>query len=345
MTSSQPTPAEVYEEVGVGPVANDGPPERLYLDMVKRALCNLIYEDLSLWAYGPDRGMEPLTRFDLRLRVLGEDKPIEAHTMIGWQRLTNIESCAKAVIDDGIEGDFVETGVLRGGAAIFMRAVLKAYGVTDRRVFACDTFVAPHVPPETFARRLLRKPVLKGAGLLTRVPSRRWKLSFYRQLEKRQESWPPSANPSEEWVDFYMGLVRYFASNPSLIESKDFVSLAAVRSHFARYGLLDSQIHFLQGFFADTLPGAPIEAIALLRCDGDTYESTRSVLDAIYDKVSIGGYVIVDDYHSFDDCKQAVDEFRAEHSIDDALVPIDNNAVYWRRTQTRSAEATSRRGS
>ncbi len=318
MTSSlEPTPPEIYDEVGVGAVSGDAPPQSLYLDLMKRVLCNLIYEDLSL----------PLNRFDIRLRVHGRDMPIEAHTMVGWQRLTNIESCAKAVLDAGIPGDFVEAGVMRGGSSIFMRAVLRAYGVTDRRVVACDTFVAP---PEQ-RRWLPGRPLLRLAGLLTRVPSRRLQLSLYRLIERRQHSFPASANPSQDLVDFVMESFRYVAQNPSVLDRKDMVSLAAVRSHFARYGLLDSQVAFLQGFFADTLPQAPIQSVAILRCDADTYESTRSVLDVLYEKVSAGGYVIIDDYHSFSDCRDAVDEFRAEHAITDALVEIDEDAVYWQK--------------
>jgi len=332
MSNFHPTPADVYDEVGVGAVPSGEPLEVLYLDMVKRALCNLIYEDLALWSYGPEKQLEPVNRFDLRLRVLGQDMPIQAHTMVGWRRLTNIENCAASVIDAGVPGDFVETGVLRGGSAIFMRAILKAYGVTDRRVIACDTFEAPPERRNTFVGNLAKRPLFKLASWMTRIPSDRWHLYLYRQIEQRQRSWPASANPSPEWVDLSLDMVRYLEKNQSLIEPKDTVSLAAVKSHFARYGLLDSQVLFLQGFFSDTLPEAPMEAVGILRCDGDTYESTRSVLDVLYEKVSPGGFVIVDDYHSFSDAKDAVDEFRAEHGIIDELIAIDESAVYWQKT-------------
>jgi hypothetical protein len=325
MSSFHPTPADAYEQLGVGAPPPGAGPETLYLDMVKRTLCNLIYEDAALWAYGPDKQMEPLNRFDIRRRVVGQDVPVEAHTMVGWRRLSNIETCAKAVIEADVPGDFVEAGVLRGGSSIFMRAVLKAYGITDRRVFACDTFVPP---PE----RQAPLPVIKLLSLLTRIPSRAWHLRLYRLVEKQQKNWPASADPSDEWIGLTMGMIRYAARNRSLLQPKDRVSVQAVDSHFARYGLLDSQVVLLEGFFSDTLPKADIESIALLRCDGDTYESTRSVLDAVYDKVSPGGYVIVDDYYSFDDCKRAVDEFRSEHSIADEIVPIDDSAVYWQKS-------------
>ncbi|MBX7110636.1 MAG: TylF/MycF family methyltransferase [Dehalococcoidia bacterium] len=319
------TPAALYEELGIGGLSGEASPASLYLDMVKRTLCNLIYEDPPLWPH-----KQP---FDIRSRVLGQDMPTQAHTMVGWRRLTNIEACGRAIIEGGIPGDWVETGVGRGGASIMMRAVLQAYGATDRRVFACDTFAKPWEPPRTFARRAATKLVLMNVSLLTRVPSKRWRASLFRRLERRQQSFPRSANPSPELVDLSIEGVRHFADHAwtffSLVD-KDRSSLDAVRSHFARYGLLDSQVEFLRGFFADTLPRADLRSIGLLRCDGDTYESTRTVLDLLYAKVSHGGFVIIDDYN-IPDCKRAVEDFRTENEITDALVQIDENGVFWRK--------------
>jgi O-methyltransferase len=61
------------------------------------------------------------------------------------------------------------------------------------------------------------------------------------------------------------------------------------------------------------------------------YESTKVALDALYPKVSPGGYVIVDDYKNIPGCKAAVDDYRAEHGVDEPIREIDWTAVYWRR--------------
>ena len=90
------------------------------------------------------------------------------------------------------------------------------------------------------------------------------------------------------------------------------VSLDQVRDNFRRYGLLDDQVRFLQGWFRDTLPSAPIERLAVLRLDGDLYESTIQALEGLYDRLSVGGYVIVDDYGNVAGCRQAVHDFRDE---------------------------------
>jgi O-methyltransferase len=108
-------------------------------------------------------------------------------------------------------------------------------------------------------------------------------------------------------------------------------SLDDVKENFRRYGLLDEQVRFLVGWFRDTLPTAPIERLALLRLDGDMYESTIVALHALYPKLSPGGYVIVDDYNALNECKKAVDDFRSEYGVSDVLERIDRQAVFWQR--------------
>jgi len=108
------------------------------------------------------------------------------------------------------------------------------------------------------------------------------------------------------------------------------VSLDEVKDNFAKFDLLDSQVRFLKGWFCDTLPAAPIDRLAVLRLDGDLYTSTMDTLNALYDKVSPGGFVIVDDYNSWPACKRAVDEFLSTRSIAAEIRKIDSDAVYWR---------------
>jgi O-methyltransferase len=108
------------------------------------------------------------------------------------------------------------------------------------------------------------------------------------------------------------------------------VPRAEVERAFARHGLLDRQVRFLEGWFEQTLPAAPVERLAVLRLDGDMYGSTIVALDALYHRVSPGGFVIVDDYGAVPGCRQAVDDFRARHAIAAPLVPVDWAGVFWR---------------
>ena len=109
------------------------------------------------------------------------------------------------------------------------------------------------------------------------------------------------------------------------------VSLEAVQANFARYGLLDDQVRFLKGWFRDTLPAARIERLAVLRLDGDMYESTSNALASLYPKLSPGGYLIVDDYGAVGACRQAVEDYRGAHGITEEIRPIDWTGVYWQR--------------
>ncbi len=124
------------------------------------------------------------------------------------------------------------------------------------------------------------------------------------------------------------------------------VSRAEVEENFRRYGLLDDKIVFLEGWFKDTLPNAPIDKIAVLRLDGDMYESTIQALDSLYHKVSPGGAVIIDDYF-LKACAEAVTDFRNKHGI---VAPLISHRHLCRVVASRSIvflqylTATARRG-
>ena len=77
---------------------------------------------------------------DLERRAEGRDWPADAETMIGLKRLNNLQSCIRQVLRDEVPGDFIEAGVWRGGASIFMRAALKAYTDDTRQVWVVDSF-------------------------------------------------------------------------------------------------------------------------------------------------------------------------------------------------------------
>lgn len=107
------------------------------------------------------------------------------------------------------------------------------------------------------------------------------------------------------------------------------VSLDEVKSAFHRYGLLDEQVVFLEGTFRETLPAAQFTRLAVLRLDGDTYESAWDALHVLYDKVSPGGSVIVDDYFLFKGNRRAIDEFRESRQICAPIVQVDDYGGYW----------------
>lgn len=261
---------------GQRPVVGHSPTE-LYLELMKRALANWLYRDGANLTLGRD----PRDECQPWRRDPFEEWRQPSHTMAGFKRLDNVQSCLEQVLAAGVPGDVIETGVWRGGVPIFMRALLAAHGVTDRIVWLADSFAG--LPPPT-----------------------------------------PDKYPEDKGDIFY------------LIDELR-VSLDQVRSHFERYGLLDDQVRFLPGWFRDTLPKAPIEALAVLRLDGDMYESTMDALTHLYPKVSEGGFVIVDDYGAILSCRRAIHDYREAHGITDTIVPIDWTGVYWRRSRPAAA--------
>jgi len=261
----------------------------LYLDLMKKCLTHGLWhetEDLSVAPRGAlarlafntlvKPGLVKRSRRDtLQAKVEGRTWPQFAHTMIGFARLDNIEACVRTVLEESIPGDLIETGVWRGGACIFMRAILKAYGVADRRVWVADSFRG--LPPPDLGKA----PQDKGDNL-------------HKHAELA-------------------------------------VSLEQVQGNFRSYGLLDDQVRFLQGWFKDTLPTAPVERLAVARLDGDMYESTMDALESLYPKLSPGGFLIVDDYYDREPCKQAVQDYRTRHGIVEEIVKIDWSGAFWRR--------------
>jgi O-methyltransferase len=266
------------------------PAGRRYLDLLQRCLTRDLFldqewwdVDLDSWPDGRDQVLATLRENRWRLvrrndeperREQGRDWPPAAETMVGAKRLDNVRHCAVTAVEEDIPGDFIETGVWRGGVTILLRGVLAALGDASRDVWVADSFEGLPVPDVDL-------------------------------------------HPADAGLDW------------SGVETLK-VDVDSVRENFARYDLLDDRVRFLVGWFADTLPVAPIDQLALLRLDGDLYGSTLDALDALYPKVSPGGFVIVDDYGGWESCRRAVDDYRASHGIDAPIEQVDWTGVWWR---------------
>ena len=270
-------------------------PEHLYLDLLKKTLSFSLWPEpplpIATFNYARPAWKRGVLTVAMRLagavgleivkparataaeREEGTNWPSYADTMIGLRRLDNLQDCIESVLRDQVPGDLIETGVWRGGACIFMRGVLRAHGVDDRRVYVADSFQG--------------------------LPA-------------------PNAEKYPHDVGDLHHLHRFLA-----------VSEEQVRKNFERYGLLDDRVVFLKGWFRDTLPNAAIRALSVLRLDGDMYESTMDALNALYPKLSPGGYCIIDDY-VLPNCRKAIDEYRAAHGIVEPIHTIDPISCYWR---------------
>ncbi len=92
---------------------------------------------------------------------------------------------------------------------------------------------------------------------------------------------------------------------------------------FEKLNLPIDKIKLIKGWFQDTVPSHKdkVGKIAILRLDGDWYESTKIPLNNFYSYISPGGCIIIDDYATCFGSKKAVDEFIEENSIDTYLRP------------------------
>jgi O-methyltransferase len=104
-----------------------------------------------------------------------------------------------------------------------------------------------------------------------------------------------------------------------------------VEANFRKYDLLDDQVVFVEGFFEDTLHELDAKAFSVIRLDGDMYSSTIQALDALYPKLTKGGFCIIDDF-GLQGCEKAVMDYRAAHGIDDAMIKVDWTGMYWRKS-------------
>jgi lipopolysaccharide biosynthesis glycosyltransferase len=97
-----------------------------------------------------------------------------------------------------------------------------------------------------------------------------------------------------------------------------------------------TNVHLIKGLFQDTLVQQEIidkiGPIAVLRLDGDWYESIKVCLEALYDKVIVGGVIILDDYGHWVGNKKATDEFRQKRNILSPLIQTDYSEYYWIKT-------------
>ncbi len=132
----------------------------------------------------------------------------------------------------------------------------------------------------------------------------------------------PAPNPAEYPADTGS---RLHTAEPLAI------TRAEVERNLGLYGLRD-RVAFLEGWFKDTLPTVADRAWAVVRLDGDMYESTMDAITNLYPQLSVGGFLIVDDY-GFEPCRRAVDDYRAAHGIAEPIEPIDWLGSFWRRSR------------
>ena len=204
-------------------------------------------------------------------------------TMASRERLYAVFQAVRYIVRNDIPGDIVECGVWRGGACMVAALGLMSAGDTTRRLWLYDTFAGMTVPTE--------KDTHRWTG------SHRWASQDARKTWQRFEK-----NGHNEWC---------------------YADIDEVRQNLLATGYPQGQIEFVKGDVGATLSSGGPERIALLRLDTDWYESTKTVLQVLYPRLSEKGALLIDDYGVWAGARQAVDEYFAEQKINMLLQRTD----------------------
>lgn len=272
------------------------PASDLYLDLLKRSLTRALFEDND--------------------RVLGV-----ANTQVTWKRVLSefVGKLTQRVHIEVVIKRPYDADARAGGLDWPARAeTMIGLRRLDNIQFCVETVLRENVPGDLIETGVWRggacifmRGMLKVHGDSTRTV---WAADSFSGLPIPDTRTYPLDDDGTE-------LYRY-----------DYLSAGVdqVKENFRRYGLLDDQVRFLVGWFKDTLPTAPIKQLAVLRLDGDMYESTKNAIEALYPKLSPGGFCIVDDYYVFPSCKQAIHDYRDAHGITSEIMDIDGVGCFWR---------------
>jgi O-methyltransferase len=214
------------------------------------------------------------------------------NTMLPLPALNNVYECCRAIERDGIEGDVAECGVWAGGAIGLMTLVNRRYGLRPRTFHLFDSFEG------------LPQPSAEDIDV----------------LESFRDEHPELETDDGEHPDELVAIGACAASayNDGPLDDVTDLFDRVLRVDPARY-----VIH--QGWFQNTIPEVQpdLGPLAILRLDGDWYESTKTCLDGLYDNLVPGGFLILDDYGFFAGCTQAIDEFLEQRSIPRSLLHVE----------------------
>jgi len=267
---------ELKKRRSAEPSTTPASPVALYLELLKKSVLNEIYLDDELRLIYLRRCMDGKEKFRAsvmhNIRFTRADEYLNLAVSRHW-------------------GQFMDRDIRNAGFAHSMMGRVRV----DNLHVALDLIRAENIPGD-----MIECGVWRGGGCIFMAGY----LLAHNMSGRRVfvadsfEGLPVPTHPSDGELD--LSKARF----PELA-----VSLDAVQGNFSVYGLEQPNVVFLKGWFKDTLPTAPVERIALLRLDGDLYESTMDILLALYDRVVPGGVVIVDDYNYIAACKQAVADF------------------------------------
>jgi hypothetical protein len=211
--------------------------------------------------------------------------------MLNRQRLALLFELVGYCIKNQIPGSFVECGVWKGGAVGMMAFSAKYYG-EPRDLHLFDSF--------------------------TDIVEPDWKVDGDRAIREAG-----GKNHAQGRLVPLTGIYNQRGGHGTVEACRTLLE--------ETLGYPAEKVHIHKGWFQDTIPnsGKSLGSIALLRIDADWYASTKVCLDHLYDLVSTGGALVIDDYGGYDGCRKAADEFLCAKGLRPFLNHVDEECVYW----------------
>lgn len=200
----------------------------------------------------------------LQQKFRGIPSVVTENTKVASDRLRDVVTLFSHVISKNIQGDWIETGVWKGGTSLLAAKILRE----SKKLASC--------PKQDRERRIFLFDSFRG--LLVPSTNDTWADGNH---SKKMD--PPGSYAFDGGVE-------------------------QVKKLFMQEHVMEDAI-FVEGYFNETIPSFTAGQVAILRLDGDMYDSTMIVLENLYSKVVPGGFLIIDDYGHWPQCKKAVDDF------------------------------------
>jgi len=218
----------------------------------------------------------------------------DVYSMCGPREIEQMYVLLLNIVANQVPGDIVETGVWKGGMGMWMKAVLNHFSLDGKDALG---------------------------------PTRQlWLFDAFGEFPQPEKHLLADGEeiPTHEKDLSVHALTKIMYDKPVIAEN--------VRSNFQNLGLLDERVKLVKGLFSKTIPAAlsRIQKLAILRIDNDYYDSVLFVLENLYDLLSPGGFVVIDDYNNpVLGCQDAVHHFRSKYQITSPIIDRYGGSVYW----------------
>ncbi|MBX9783545.1 MAG: TylF/MycF family methyltransferase [Chitinophagaceae bacterium] len=221
---------------------------------------------------------------------------VRNNTMLPYEQLVSLYEQIVYCEKNKIPGSLVECGVWKGGASGLMALANKQFGDRPRPLYLFDAFDDICEPDSRYDDEQLVKEIKK--------------ITSSDKNEFKGELKPLT------------GIYDKWGGHGTLNESKILLE--------EKIKYPGHQLFYVKGWFQDTVPvwKDQIDEIAVLRLDGDWYESTKVCMEGLYPKLVKGGICIIDDYGYNKGCSKAVHEYLDAHNEHPLMCKIDY-LRYW----------------